>query len=349
LSRTLSLLSWNCFGAATGLVSFLRWRGAADAHRFEHPVVRRALDAPDVVCMQEVFLGEAEDFFADLTHPHKARDSNAGTWVPLTVGGSGLAIASRHTLRRSILRPFSRPHVGSERFARKGALHVEVELEGGRAFDVVTTHMQSGYHDRAGTVRIRQLEELRALVLERGAPDRPFVISGDLNVCGLSQRRAHREYEALRLLFDDFDDLGASDDRPTFDPRPNENHLARRFEPRAAAQRIDYILFRGPRDAWMRPRGLRLDLVEPLPPLERSPPTHASDHYAVRVEFELAAPLTSAEAMLPSPVPSRDVRASTLGSSDIPRRRSRRAPRAARSPRPRPRCRDRGRRHTRTG
>ncbi len=282
--RTLSLLSWNCFGAATGLVSFLRWRGAADSHRFDHPEVRAAVDAPDLVCLQEVFLGDAEDFFADLTHPHKARDPNVGTWAPPTVGGSGLAIASRHPLKSSRVQPFSRPQVGSERFARKGALHVEVELDEARGLDVVTTHMQSGYHDRAGTVRIRQLEQLRALVDQRGAPERPFVLSGDLNVCGLSSRRAHREYDALRSLFADFDDLGASDDLPTFDPRPAKNHLARRFEPRADAQRIDYVLFRGPRGGWMRPRALELDLVEPL---EGPRPTHPSDHFAVRVEFEL--------------------------------------------------------------
>jgi endonuclease/exonuclease/phosphatase family metal-dependent hydrolase len=277
-------MSWNCFGAATGLVSFLRWRGAADSHRFEHPDVRAAVDAPDVVCLQEVFLGDAEDFFSDLTHPHKARDSNAATWAPPTVGGSGLAIASRHTLRSSRVRPFSRPQVGSERFARKGALHVEIELGAGRDVDVVTTHMQSGYHDHAGTVRIRQLEQLRALVDERGAPERPFVLSGDLNVCGLSSRRAMREYEALRSLFSDFEDLGAEADLPTFDPRPAKNHLARRFEPRSDAQRIDYVLFRGARGGWMRPRSLELDLVQPL---AGPRPTHPSDHFAVRVEFEL--------------------------------------------------------------
>jgi endonuclease/exonuclease/phosphatase family metal-dependent hydrolase len=282
--RTLSLMSWNCFGAATGLVSFLRWRGAADSHRFQHPDVRSAVDALDVVCLQEVFLGDAEDFFAELSHPHKARDSNAGTWAPPTVGGSGLAIASRHKLRSSSVRAFARPQVGSERFARKGALHAEIDLGEGRHVDVVTTHMQSGYHDFAGTVRIQQLEQLRALVDERGATDRPFVLSGDLNVCGLSSRRALREYDALRALFADFDDLGAADDRPTFDPRPAKNHLARRFEPRADAQRIDYVLFRAPRGGWMRPRALELDLVEPL---AGPRPTHPSDHFAVRVEFEL--------------------------------------------------------------
>src|SRR5262245_47116223 len=118
-----ALKTWNCFGAAQDARALLRWRGIPDAHRLSHPEVVAAVRSSDIVCMQELFLSEAEAFFDGLEHEHKTRDHNRNTYWPLTVGGSGLGLASRFRIVRGGLRPFDRPQAGAERFARKGMLH----------------------------------------------------------------------------------------------------------------------------------------------------------------------------------------------------------------------------------
>jgi endonuclease/exonuclease/phosphatase family metal-dependent hydrolase len=278
------LQTWNCFGAAQSLRSALSWRGVVDAHRLDHPEVKREVAAADIVCMQEVFLGDAEAFFDGLEHPHKLRDDNRATLWPLTVGGSGLAVASKLPFSSRAVRPFSRPHVGAERFARKGLLHVRVEIEDGVELDLVTTHMQSGYDDGARRVRERQLTELREAVDTLGAEDRAFVVAGDLNICGLAEGRAD-EYATIRSVLPDFTDLGADDDAPTFHPHPEVNSLAHRFESSSPKQRVDYVLFRPAARGGPTPLGCELALSDRLE--GHGPTTFASDHFAVRVRLGL--------------------------------------------------------------
>ena len=126
---TCSIVSWNCFGAAQNPVAFFRWKGAPNAHRFRHPALRSALSEEDILCFQELFLGDAEELFDALPMAHKIRDHNRTLWWPLTIGGSGLGVASRHPIVESSIRAFSPPHVSSERFARKGMLHVTVKVD----------------------------------------------------------------------------------------------------------------------------------------------------------------------------------------------------------------------------
>ena len=57
---SLLLKTWNCFGAAQGVRALFRWRGIPDAHRLMHPDVVHAVTSADVLCLQEVFLSEAE-------------------------------------------------------------------------------------------------------------------------------------------------------------------------------------------------------------------------------------------------------------------------------------------------
>jgi endonuclease/exonuclease/phosphatase family metal-dependent hydrolase len=274
--------TWNCFGAAQSLRSVLAWRGVVDAHRLEHPTVKTAVHEADLVCMQEIFLGEAESFFDNLAHPHKTRDANARTFWPPTLAGSGLGIASRWPFRAQHSRPFSRPHAKSERFARKGILHVRVSESDDSpiAIDVLTTHMQSGYDGAARAVRERQLRELRRAIDDVGSPERAFLVCGDLNICGLAPRRSD-EYAALRQALPEFVDLGAVDDAPTFHPDPLANELAHRFESLSPKQRVDYILFRPAATHGPRPATYERALLSRLD--GHGPPTFASDHFAVRV------------------------------------------------------------------
>jgi endonuclease/exonuclease/phosphatase family metal-dependent hydrolase len=276
--------TWNCFGAAQNLRSVLAWRGIVDAHRLEHPVVKRSVLEADLVCMQEIFLGEAESFFDGLAHPHKMRDPNERTFWPPTLAGSGLGIASRWPFRAQHRRPFSRPHAKSERFARKGVLHVRIaESDTSHTeIDVLTTHMQSGYDGAARGVRERQLRELRSAVAELGSESRAFLVCGDLNICGLAPSRT-AEYAALREALPDFIDLGADHDAPTFHPDPEQNELAHRFESTSPKQRVDYILFRPARQGGPRPDSYELTLANRLD--GHGPSTFASDHFAVRVKL----------------------------------------------------------------
>lgn len=273
----LTIQTWNCFGAAQTLRSALASRGVVDAHRLSHPELKRTVAEADIVCVQELYLGDAEAFFDGLEQPHKTRDDNRSTFWPLTVGGSGLGVASRLPIRSRALRPFSRPHVGSERLARKGLLHVRIEA-GAADIDVITTHMQSGYDDKARSVRERQLGELRSMVDELGASDRAFVVCGDFNICGLSQQG--REYTALARTLDDFVDLGAAEDAPTYHPHPELNSLAHRFEAKSPAQRVDYVFFRAARDAGPRPVSCQITLSKRLD--GHGPSTFASDHFGLR-------------------------------------------------------------------
>lgn len=283
----LVLQTWNCFGAAQTAFAVLRRKGPPDAHRFGHPHLRRVLEEADVVCFQEVFLSDVESFFDGLVHGHKHRDHNLSTWWPPTFGGSGLGIASRFPILERLLRPFRRPHLGAERFARKGMLHARVHVAGqagGPPFevDVMTTHLQAGYSTQARLIRERQLREIRELVDEVGASGRAFVVCGDLNIDGLRPGRETGEYAALTRTLSDFHDVGADDDHATFHPHPEINALAHRFEAGSPQQRIDYVLFRAPRDSGVSVETCELVLDRPLDAGGVSP-TFASDHFGLRV------------------------------------------------------------------
>jgi endonuclease/exonuclease/phosphatase family metal-dependent hydrolase len=271
----LSLLTWNCFGAAQGLIAWMRWRGIPEGHRLDHPTVTSTLRGADVVCLQEVFLGEAEEMFERLDHPFKARDHNRTVWHPLSVGGSGLAIASRHPIVATESRTFAGPAVGAERLARKGMLHALVDV-GGVLVDVFMTHMQSGYGEGPAIVRARQMDQLREWADDLGAADRPTVVCGDFNVDGRAVARGG-EYGTLRRLFAGFADLGSAADRTTFHPHPEHNPLAHRYDPGAPEQRIDYVLLRAVRGA--RASAAERVLDEALDGAN----THPSDHYGLRV------------------------------------------------------------------
>ena len=276
-----SVLTWNTFGAAQGPISFLRWRGVADAYRFEHPDVKHALGEADVVCTQELYLSEAESFFDALPHASKERDHNRNSFWPLAFGGSGLGVATHGKIATHERRAFLPPHVHSERFARKGMMHARVEIDG-TVVDVVNTHMQSGYGLAARVIRKRQLSELRKFVLDVGRSGAPMIVCGDLNIDGLS-RGGRKEYAEIAQALPDFVDLGARADDITYDTE--NNALARRHAPDEPPQRLDYMFVADPRSV------LEVDTLERVfhVALESSerPRTFASDHYAIKARFRV--------------------------------------------------------------
>jgi endonuclease/exonuclease/phosphatase family metal-dependent hydrolase len=281
-----SIVSWNCFGAAQNPVALLRWKGAPRAHRFRHPWLRSALSAEDIVCVQELFVSDAEELFEALPLAHQVRDHNLTRWWPLTVGGSGLGVASRHPITTTSMRAYSRPHAGFERFARKGMLHARV-MVGGAELDVVTTHLQSGEGEAERRVRERHLRELRALVDELGDDGRAVVLCGDFNINGRAAARG-AEYVQLTTMFPDFEDLGARDDSITYHPHPLHNGLAHDYDQGAPEQRIDYVLFRPPaRGRSVEATHLERFLDGEMDAFGEHDATHASDHFALRLRVRV--------------------------------------------------------------
>lgn len=278
--RELSIATWNCFGQGQGFVDAVTaWR-APHAARLHDDEVKTTLGEPHLVCVQEVLSRDAETFFDGLG-TLRVRDTNEAHLRTATMRGSGLGIAGRLPLDTFTIEPFATSAVGWDRLARKGTLHARVRVQG-LEVDVLTGHLQSGYDAASIRVRAQQIAELARRVEQLGSEERPFIISGDFNVCGLSGGRD--EYAMLRRALPAFEDLGAGDDLPTFDPHPERNSLAHEVEPGVPAQRIDYLLVRSPRrGARVRARHVRRILDRPLRAHHPSRGKHAfaSDHFGL--------------------------------------------------------------------
>jgi endonuclease/exonuclease/phosphatase family metal-dependent hydrolase len=290
----LCVLTWNCFGAAQHPGDALRERAPA-GERLRAPEVRERCSEVDVLCIQELFSGEAQRFFDQLPEgrPGSAfRDGNAPRLWPPSLRGTGLGLRARPPLASPSLRNF-RSASGTDRLARKGVLHARIEA-GGSWIDLVNVHLQAGYHREAVQVRAAQLAELRAVIDAVGSSGRDFLVCGDLNIDGLAAARDGEEYRRLASTLGDFLDLGARDDRTTFHPHPGENELAHRFEPRGWPQRLDYILHRpAARGPALRLEALERTLDRPLgstPAPRGFRSAWASDHYGLLATFTAGVP-----------------------------------------------------------
>jgi endonuclease/exonuclease/phosphatase family metal-dependent hydrolase len=259
-------------------------RRAPFGARLRHGDVLAECGSVDVLCVQELFSREAQQFFDGVAPDRftaRFRDDNRVRFA--TMRGTGLGVGARARLASTRLEVFPGERVGWDRLARKGALYTQLDFGNGLVLDLVTAHLQAG-HD-AGAIRVRaaQLRHLQALVAAVGSADRPMIVCGDLNIDGLAAARADAEYARLVAAFGDFEDLGAESDLPTFHPHPDMNALAHAFEPGGRPQRIDYVLWRGGRGATLRSAGLTRFFDRPLP----GEAGWASDHYGLTAAFEL--------------------------------------------------------------
>ncbi len=257
-------------------------RHAPMGHRFDDAEVRLGCCSFDVFCVQEILSQKAQRFFDELDPTHyvaRVRDDNRPR-LDFSVRGSGLGISARAGLASTFIKSFGGERVGWDRLARKGVIYAAIEMDGACVLDVVNVHLQAGYDQAASRVRLKQLEHLRTVVADVGSSERPFVVCGDFNICGLVSSRDRAEYRSLRDALESFVDLGAVDDLPTLHPHPDGNALAHAFEPGSPAQRVDYV--------FLRPAGkARCTKVERF--FDR--PTRsgwASDHYGVAATIELA-------------------------------------------------------------
>jgi endonuclease/exonuclease/phosphatase family metal-dependent hydrolase len=285
MGNELSIGTWNCFGMAQGAFDAITAGRAPHGARLRSDEVRRALDGPHLVCIQEVMSRDAEVFFDGLG-VERVRDANGPRFRPITMRGSGLGIAGRLPLGGHTNQIFDSPRSGWDRLARKGTLHARVCLDG-LEVDVLNVHLQAGYGAEPIAIRSQQIGELARRVTQLGSDKRIFVVCGDFNVCGLGAKGA--AYTDLRRALPGFDDLGATEDLPTFDPRPERNTLARLSEPASPCQRVDYIFLRAPRANGLAVNVLRLSRILDRP-LDRagSAPMYASDHFGLVATLQIS-------------------------------------------------------------
>ena len=283
---TVAIATWNCFGMGQSVIDAIVAARAPHGERFRDREVSAAFELAHIVCVQEVLSRDAEAFFDSLGEA-RVRDVNRLKFSPLTLRGSGLGIAGRFALETSGAHCFSRQGAGWDRFARKGTLYARVSIAG-TPVDVLNVHLQSGYDPTHLAIRSAQLADVARRVEELGSLDRWFIVCGDFNVCGLGARSA--DYAQLRETLGGFEDLGARDDLPTFDPHPERNCLAHYMEPQSPCQRLDYIFVRPPRSESVRVQSVVRVLDQPL--RGTRPPPHmsgafASDHFALLATIEL--------------------------------------------------------------
>lgn len=286
--------TWNCFGMGQGLSAINAGRAPLSA-RFTHKGLLSRCLVPDVLCIQELLSRDAQRFFDGMgmsRFTSRFRDDNRVRFTGrMTMRGSGLGIGARPALSGTRVRTFSAAAIGWDRLARKGALYTQLSFAEGISVDLVTVHLQAGYDARAEAVRAAQLADLKALVEQVGARERPFIVCGDFNIDGLAHRRGLAEYCSLRSALDGFVDLGADTDLPTFDPHPEGNPLAYAMEPDALAQRVDYIFCR-PGSGPVRLCCTEFDRFFDAPLLHAAEQAResvwASDHYGLSATFEYA-------------------------------------------------------------
>jgi endonuclease/exonuclease/phosphatase family metal-dependent hydrolase len=277
--------TWNCFGMAQNALDAITTSRAPYGARLRSEEVRRALGRPHLMCIQEVMSREAEALFDGLGVA-RVRDPNGARLRPVTLRGSGLGIAGRLPLGAHTSEIFESARSGWDRLARKGTLHVRVDLDG-LALDLINVHLQAGYDAQAVAIRAAQIGELGRRVDRLGSDERVFLVCGDFNVCGLGAEG--EAYRQLRRALAGFTDLGATENLPTFDPHPERNALAHRVEPASPSQRLDYIFVRAPRGEGPRVtvREVARILDRPLAPMGSSP-MYASDHFGLMATLEIS-------------------------------------------------------------
>jgi endonuclease/exonuclease/phosphatase family metal-dependent hydrolase len=277
-----TLGTWNCFGAAQTARAMILRRGAREPARYTHPAMTGFAGSIDVLCLQELFVGESRDFFSQLPHPHREAHPNERTLRPFKLAGSGLGIACKLPVVAHSFHVFNTVNESWEKLGRKGVAHARVAASTLCEIDVFTTHMQSGYDDAAARVRRKQLLQLRDLVDAHSSPTRATVVCGDFNIDSL-RVSAHADARFLADTMHGFQDLFAGDDEPTFDTV--RNAMAARYEPDAAPQRVDYIFFRAP----CSPGARRVDVVATQHTMRDAidGAQFASDHSALVVTLDV--------------------------------------------------------------
>ncbi|MBL8033197.1 MAG: endonuclease/exonuclease/phosphatase family protein [Leptospiraceae bacterium] len=283
-----SVATWNCFGMGQSIIDVITHLRAPFGRRFGSQEVIEECGDSNVLCIQEILSRESQRFFDGLVQkffPFAVRDNNKFGFISLR--GSGLGVGTRAKQRQSRFMAFRTRGISWDKYARKGALYVQLEY-GDRLFDIMTVHLQAGKDLGARAVRAAQLVELKEWVSTLGSKERPFIVCGDFNIQGLASERKGGEYEVLTSALDGFSDLGADTDLATYHPHPEGNPLAHAFEKQSGPMRIDYIFLRpAEKSAALEVSGFRRIFDKPLGDFGLGLAAWASDHYGLKATFEI--------------------------------------------------------------
>lgn len=134
----------------------------------------------DLIFMQEAFtesFRKAVRRGLKASHPHTYYLKNAHHGP--TVFGSGLYVLSKFPLK-ILGRAYFNNCAAADCFASKGAALMEMTLPDGQKVHVMNTHMQATKIN--GSIRMKQLGQIHALLARHGRSGVPQFLIGDLNI-----------------------------------------------------------------------------------------------------------------------------------------------------------------------
>jgi endonuclease/exonuclease/phosphatase family metal-dependent hydrolase len=168
-------------------------------HRAERiPAIAEALAAqrPDVVCLQEGFVGGD---VAVIAAALREVDVEHCVDFPSGAFGSGMWILSRFPIHETFFRKFSRNGSwtdtrGGDWWAGKGVALARLDLGDGQLLDIYDTHLICPLGPDASAHRRVQVRELAAFVSGATPPNVPALICGDFNSTPGSSEFAYLGY-----------------------------------------------------------------------------------------------------------------------------------------------------------
>ncbi|KZN62435.1 hypothetical protein N473_19470 [Pseudoalteromonas luteoviolacea CPMOR-1] len=175
------------------------WDQANRAERLPS-AIKSLTDSPDVIIVNEVFNGDAEQALAVLSDiypyqtPNVGQDCSGSGWDGLTGNCSnspfvirgGVVIISKYPIVSQKAHVFTNSLSGSwDYLANKGFAYVKVN-KGGQYYHLVGTHLQAthdGNTEQEHRVRMGQLREIQTFIeAENISTSEPVIIGGDMNV-----------------------------------------------------------------------------------------------------------------------------------------------------------------------
>lgn len=184
----LSVLSWNTFMLPKPLKNSnqpIRTRVIAEALKDE---------GYDFIFMQEAFMGSFRRHVGKTLrneYPHQYYLKNNRFLYPFF--GSGVFVLGRHPFK-VIDKVYYKKCGSADCFAAKGSVLIEAKLPSGKVVQFASTHLQA--KEKLGSVRISQLNQVKAMLAKNKKRGVPQMLIGDLNIDAKEQ-----EFEAgLNLM-----------------------------------------------------------------------------------------------------------------------------------------------------
>jgi endonuclease/exonuclease/phosphatase family metal-dependent hydrolase len=250
-----------------------------------------ALEAPDVVLLQEISVSEAHGHLPnrlvaalrsrglEYEMVYAAANGSVGDGGSFEEGG---AILARHPIAASAVhrlaadRPVVRELHGYRFVEHRVAIRGTILVPDGGLLDVFGVHLTDASPTDGRVPRREQVEDFERFVAERPAAGRPTIVAGDFNA-------APDADEIGWLASRGFRDLCAAEGAQATNDRHDRDLETRRD---TSDQRIDYVFALAPADAEVRVVDARLFLAAAAS-TDEGGWLWASDHNGVLVDLEI--------------------------------------------------------------